>query len=59
MEKADELLKIGMMAALSAVKQTLNLYPEGMSADEVYDMISEIDMQLGLKEAELQLLKRA
>ncbi|RPD47561.1 MULTISPECIES: hypothetical protein [Chitinophagaceae] len=59
MERADELVKIGMMAALSAMKQTLNLYPDGMSADDVSDMISEIDMQLGLKEAELQILKRA
>lgn len=59
MEKIDRNIKVGMIAALSAVKKTLLMYQDGMTSEEINDMISEIDQQLGLKEAEIQLLKRA
>lgn len=59
MEKVDELLKMGMVAALTAVKETLHQYEEGMTAADVQEMITEIDVQLGLKEVELQLLQSA
>ncbi len=59
MEKMDKFLKLGMIAVLTAVKKTLSMYPNGMSSEEVKDMIDEIDQQLGLKETELELLKRA
>lgn len=58
MENKDHLIKVGMIAALQAVNKTLAMYPEGMSSDEVTDMINEIDQQLGLKEAEMILLNQ-
>ncbi len=52
-------INVGMMAALTAVRKTLAIYKEGMSEDQVLDMINEIDQQLGLREAEMILEKRA
>lgn len=59
METKDKFLKLGMIAVLTAMKQTLEKYPNGMSAKQVKDMINEIDQQLGLKHTEIELLKRA
>lgn len=52
-------INMGMMAALSAVKKTLSMYERGMTPKDVNDMISEIDQQLGLKQTEMLLEKRA
>lgn len=35
------------------------LYPNGMTENEVADMLDEIDQQLGIRQIEMQLLKRA
>ena len=50
---------MGIVAALAAIRKTLSLYPEGMTAQQINDMVTEIDQQLGLKNAEIELLKRA
>lgn len=59
MEKYEKYFKIGMVAALTAVKKTLDMYPNGMTTKEVNDMIDELDQQLGIKTTEIELLKRA
>ena len=59
MENKESFIKLGMMAALTAVKRTLNEFPEGMTSDQISDMIQEIDQQLGVKETEILLSKRA
>ena len=58
MEK-EKYYKLGLIAALSAVKETLSMYPKGMSPQHIKDMIDEIDQQLGLKNTEIELMKRA
>jgi len=59
MEQQEKYLKLGMIAVLTAVKKTLAMYPDGMTEDEIKDLINEIDQQLGLKHTEIELLKRA
>lgn len=55
MESTENYINAGIIAALSAVKKTLSMYPNGMNEKEVMDMINEIDQQLGVKEVEMQL----
>lgn len=57
MKSAEQYIKLGMMAALDAFKKTLSLYPDGMTGDEISDIINEIDQQVGVKETEIQLLR--
>ena len=59
MENYEKQFKMGVVAALLAVKKTLSIYQNGMSAEEISDMIDEIDQQMGIKNAEIELLKRA
>ena len=59
MENYEKQFKMGIVAALAAIKQTLTMYPNGMSAEDIDQMINEIDQQLGIKNAEIELLKRA
>jgi hypothetical protein len=59
MEKFEKYFQLGMVAALTAIKKTLSLYSQGMNPQQVGDMLDEIDQQLGIKNAELELLKRA
>jgi hypothetical protein len=59
MENYEKQFKMGIVAALAAIKKTLMMYPNGMSAEEIDQMINEIDQQLGIKNAEIELLKRA
>ena len=59
MQNKEGLVNIGMIAALYAMKKTLEKFPEGMSAEQVDDMITEIEQQLGIKETQVELLKRA
>lgn len=55
----EKQFKMGVVAALLAVKQTLEMYPDGMDSEQVNQMIEEIDQQMGLKNVEIELLKRA
>lgn len=57
--KQEKFLKLGMVAVLTAVRKTLSMYPDGMTARDVKNMINEIDQQIGLKHIEIELLKRA
>ena len=50
---------LGMIAVMTAMKKTLSMYPDGMDQQQVNDMVNELDQQLGLKQTEMQLLKRA
>ena len=59
MKNQEKQFKMGIVAALAAIRKTLSLYPEGMTAQQINDMVTEIDQQLGLKNAEIELLKRA
>ena len=59
MEKYERFFQLGMVAALTAVKKTLDMYPQGMSSQQVEDMLDEIDQQLGLRNTEIELMKRA
>jgi hypothetical protein len=59
MENHEKNLKLGIVAALTAVRKTLGMYPNGMTAEDVKNMINEIDQQIGLKHTEIELLKRA
>lgn len=59
MEFNERDFKLGMITALSAVKKTLEMYPDGMSPKDVTDMLDELDQQLGLKQTEMHLFKRA
>ena len=59
MENYEKQFKMGIVAALAAVRKTLSMYPKGMTAQQVNEMINEIDQQLGIKNAESELLKRA
>jgi len=59
MENYEKQFKMGIVAALAAVRKTLSMYPKGMTAQQVNEMINEIDQQLGIKNAEIELLKRA
>lgn len=59
MENNERFFKLGMIAVLTAVKKTLSLYPRGMSQKDVDDMLDELDQQLGIKQTEMELLRRA
>ena len=59
MENYEKQFKLGMVATLMAVRKTLSIYTHGMTADQITEMIDEIDQQLGIKNAEIELLKRA
>lgn len=59
MEKFEKYFQLGMVTALTAVKKTLSMYPQGMNPQQVEDMLDELDQQLGIKNTELELLKRA
>ena len=59
MENMERPFKMGVVATLMAVKKTLSMFPKGMSAEQLNDMIDEIDQQLGIKITEIELLKRA
>jgi hypothetical protein len=59
METSEKQFKMGLVAALTAFKKTLSMFPEGMTEQEVKDLIDEIDQQLGIKNTEIELLKRA
>jgi hypothetical protein len=59
MNNYEKQFKMGIVAALAAVKKTLSMYPNGMTARQINEMINEIDQQLGLKNTEIELLKRA
>lgn len=59
MQSKDSGVRIGMIVTLTAVKKTLEKFPEGMSPDQIDDMISEIEQQLGVKETEMEISKRA
>jgi hypothetical protein len=59
MENQEKHLKLGIVAALTAVRKTLSMYPDGMTAEDVKNMIIEIEQQIGLKNTEIELLKRA
>ncbi|HUC79610.1 MAG TPA: hypothetical protein VMR70_01790 [Flavisolibacter sp.] len=59
MENSERQFKMGMVAVLMAVRKTLSIYPDGMTAEQISEMVDEIDQQLGIKNAEIQLLKRA
>ncbi len=52
-------INVGMIAALSAVRKTLAMYKKGMSEHEVLDMINEIDQQLGVRQTNMIIEKRA
>jgi hypothetical protein len=45
----------GMVTALSAIKQTLDKYPNGLSKEEVEDMKEEIEQQIAVKNTEIQI----
>ena len=51
--------KLGMIVVMTAVKKTLSVYPKGMNQKQVADMLDELDQQLGIKQTEMELLKRA
>ncbi len=59
MENHEKHFKLGMITVLTAVKKTLSMYPNGMTSKQVDDMLDEVDQQLGIKQTEIQLLKRA
>lgn len=59
MENFETYFKLGTMAALTAVQKTLSLYPNGLTEKDVADLLDEIDQQLGIRQTEMQLLKRA
>jgi len=59
MKNHEKQFKMGIVAALAAVRKTLSMYPKGMTAQQVNEMINEIDQQLGIKNTEIELLKRA
>lgn len=59
MDNREKYIKLGMVAVLTAFKQTLNMYSEGMTAEQIDDMLDEVDQQLGIKQTEIELLKRA
>ena len=48
-----------MVSALTAIRKTMLMYPNGMNAKQIEDLITEIDQQLGIRNTELELLKRA
>ena len=52
-------VNVGMIAALNAVKKTLSIYQDGMSENDIADMINEIDQQLSVREVEMILENRA
>jgi hypothetical protein len=55
----EKYFQLGMVTALTAMKKTLAMYPQGMSQRQVADMLDEIDQQLGIRNTEIELLKRA
>ena len=57
MQNPEKQFKIGVVATLMAVKKTLSMYPVGMTAKDIEDMLEEIDQQLGIKNTEIELLK--
>jgi predicted Co/Zn/Cd cation transporter (cation efflux family) len=59
MKEYEKYFKLGMITVMTAVKKTLLMYPKGMDQQQVSDMLDELDQQLGIKETEMQLLKRA
>ena len=59
MKNYEKQFKMGMVAALAAMRKTLSMYPKGMTAQQINELISEIDQQLGIKNTEIELLKRA
>lgn len=59
MEKFERFFQLGMVAALTAMKKTLDMYPQGMNAQQVEDMMDELDQQLGIRNTEIELMKRA
>lgn len=59
MDISETYFKLGMVTVLTAVKKTLSMYPTGMTQKDVNDMLDELDQQLGIKQTEMQLLKRA
>jgi hypothetical protein len=59
MENYEKQFKMGVVAALMAVRKTLSIYSDGMTAEQIGEMIDEIDQQLGIKNTEIELLKRA
>ena len=59
METYEKQFKMGIVAALAAMKKTLSMYPNGMTEEQINQLIDEIDQQLGIKNAEIELLKRA
>jgi len=59
MENREKYFKLGMIAVLTAIKKTLSMYPQGMTTEQIDDMLDEVDQQLGIKQTELQLLRRA
>lgn len=59
MEKFEKYFQLGMVSALTAIRKTMVMYPNGMNAEQIEDLINEIDQQLGVRNAELELLKRA
>lgn len=59
MERMEKYFQLGMVAALTAIKKTMLMYPQGMNQQQVEDMLDEIDQQLGIRNTEIELLKRA
>lgn len=59
MNENEMYFKLGMIAVMTAVKKTLSVYPNGMNQKQVADILDELDQQLGIKQTEMQLLKRA
>jgi hypothetical protein len=59
MEFSEKSFKLGMITVLTAVQKTLSMYPGGMTQKDVDDMLAEVDQQLGIKQTEMQLLRRA
>lgn len=52
-------VNVGMIAALNAVKKTLSIYEDGMTPNDVVDMITEIEQQMSVREVEMILENRA
>jgi len=59
MENHEKYFKLGMITVMTAMKKTLSMYPEGINQEQVADMLDELDQQLGIKQTEMELLKRA
>ncbi|GAA4750821.1 hypothetical protein GCM10023229_34460 [Flavisolibacter ginsenosidimutans] len=59
MENYEKYFKLGMITVMTAMKKTLSMYPEGINQKQVADMLDELDQQLGIKQTEMELLKRA